>query len=800
MLTNYIIIAWRTLWKNKAFTAINIAGLTIGISISLVIYLIVSYHLNFNKPGEDRIYRVVSDFVFSGEEYHNSGVSVPLASALRKDLSGIDEVAPFYVWNNNIKVSVPGDSATFKKQKNIIFADAHYFNLFNHQWLAGNPQTALQQPYQTVLTASSAKLYFPKLTLAEIPGRELYFNDSIRTTITGIVKDFKENTDFTFKVFISHITLATTSLKPEEWDQWSSTNSASQLFVKVSGSNTITHIEKEINKLYNRYYTPEADDNSKTSYSLQPLSDIHFNSNYGAFGTPLASKQMLWGLLTIAAFLLLLGCINFINLMTAQASQRIKEIGIRKAVGSSKTQLIRQFLTETFLLTSIATLLSVLLTPAILTAFSGFIPEGLHFNLITAPGVITFLIILTMLVTLLSGFYPALILSAYNPIYALKNQTGKTRSIYLRKTLTISQFVIAQVFVIATIIVSKQINYSLNKDLGFKKNAIVYFNTPDNNKRQLLVEKLKNIPEIDMVSLSSAPPSSMNTWSGTIKYKETATDVQIKIADSNYLKLYQLHLLAGENIRNTDTVSGVIINERYMHVLGLSSPQQAIGKYIDWDNERIVPITGVIANFHQGSLREPVKPLLITSWSDKAPTVNISLHALNKMGTSWEAAIRKMGEAWKEVYPQEDFAYNFFDEELARLYKNERQISQLLLWATGLAIFISCLGLLGLVIYTIGQRTKEIGIRKVLGATVMQIVTLISKDFILLIILASVIATPLAWIGMHKWLEQFAYHTDINYWVFILSGGIMMMIALLTLGLQTIRAAMLNPVKSLKNQ
>jgi ABC-type antimicrobial peptide transport system permease subunit len=800
MLTNYIIIAWRTLWKNKAFTAINIAGLTIGISISLVIYLIVNYHLNYNKLGKDRIYRVVSDFVFSGEEYHNSGVTVPLATAINKDLSGIDEVAPFYVWNNNTKVSIPYDSLTFKKQGRIIFADAHYFNLFNHQWLAGNPATSLQQPYQTVLTVSSAKLYFPKLTVAEIIGREIYFNDSIRTTVTGIVKDFKENTDFTFKVFISHITLATTSLKPEEWDQWSSTNSASQLFIKLSGGDVIPHIEKEINKLYNRNHTPDADDNSKTSYSLQPLSDIHFNQNYGAFRTPLADKQTLYGLLTIAAFLLLLGCINFINLMTAQASQRIKEIGIRKAVGSSKNQLIRQFLTETFLLTFIATLFSVLLTPAILMAFSKFIPEGLHFNLIAAPGVIAFLIILMLVVTLLSGFYPALVLSGYNPIYALKNQTGKTRSIYLRKTLTISQFVIAQVFVIATIIVNKQINYSLNKDLGFKKNAIVYFSTPDNNKRLLLAEKLKTIPEIDMVSLSSTPPSSSSTWSSTIKYKETETDVQIKIGDSNYLKLYQLRLLAGENIRSTDTVTGVIINQRYMHTMGLSTPQEAIGKYIDWDNERLVPITGVVADFHQTSLREHVKPLIIASWSDKAHTVNISLHPLNKAGTSWESAIKKMENVWKEVYPQEDFSYSFFDEEIAKLYQNERQVSQLLLWATGLAIFISCLGLLGLVIYTIGQRTKEIGIRKVLGASVMQIVALISKDFILLIIFALIIATPIAWIGMHKWLEQFAYRTDINYWVFILSGLIMIVIALLTLGVQTIKAAMLNPVKSLKVQ
>lgn len=808
MFKNYVVVTWRSLWKNKTFSAINITGLAIGISASLVIYLLVSYHFGFNKFDRDgdRIYRVVSDFVFTGVEYHNSGVTSPLGRAVQNELTGLDEVAAFRTWNDGVKVSVEDAPKSFKKQRNIIFANVHYFNLFHHQWIAGTPATALQQPYQTVLTASNAALYFPGLSANQIIGRELYFNDTVRTTVTGIVEDFKENTDFSFKTFVSYSTLSTTGLKPEDWDRWSSTNGASQLFVKLSAGAQVAQVEKEINKLYNKYNKPEPGNNNKTSYRLQPLNDIHFNSTYGTFGQPLANKQTLYGLLAIAAFLLLLGCINFINLTTAQAAQRAKEIGVRKAIGSSQKQLVLQFLGETFQLTLIATLLSILLTPLILKAFAGFIPEGLGLSLATQPGVLLFLILLILLVTVLSGLYPALVLAGYNPVQTLKNQTyantGKTRNAWMRKSLTVSQFVIAQVFILATVVVSKQIHYSLNKDLGFKKDAIVYFSTnvnePDARKRILLMNKLRAIPEIAMVSLGSAPPSSSGSWSSTMKYKDLETDVQVKIGDTGYLKLYGLQLLAGENIRHSDTVNGVLINEKYAQILGFTTSQQAIGQYITWDEERKVPITGVIANFHQTSLREPIKPLIIANWSDKANTFSIALYPQNEAGTAWKAAFGKMEKAWKEIYPEEDFSYSFFNEEIARFYKNERQISRLLMWAAALAIFISCLGLLGLVIYTIRQRTKEIGVRKILGASVVQIVTLISKDFILLVILAFIIAIPLAWLSMHQWLQQFAYRTGMSSWIFVFSGLVMLSVALLTLGLQTIRAALVNPVKSLR--
>jgi putative ABC transport system permease protein len=817
MFKNYFTIAIRTFRKNKIFSAINVLGLAIGVSASLVIYLLVNYHLTFDKfeKDNDRIYRVVSNFNFSGESFHNSGVSDPLAAAVRREITGLDAVIAFRKWDGDAKISVPqaskNDPKIFNHEGNLVFADSNYFNMVNYDWIIGSPKISFRNPYQVVLTESKEKLYFPGLNVTQVAGKEIYIDDTIRATITGVVKDLDKNSDFDFKTFIAYSTLENSSLKPENWDTWDNTNGAQQLFVKLAaGSNPVT-VGKQITQLQKINTTKDPNDHSLQWLTLQPLSDVHFNADYGTYDLPVASRSILYSLLAVAAFLLILGCINFINLATAQASQRAKEIGIRKTMGSSKKQLISQFLSETFLLTFTATILSVVLTPLILKAFSGFIPKELHFNLTAQPGIIIFLLLLIVVVTLLSGFYPALVLSGYKPVLVLKNQvftgTAQTRKAWLRKSLTVSQFVIAQVFIMATLLVSKQIHYSLSKNMGFKKDAIVYVTTnyydTVRNHKYLLMDKLKSIPEISMISLCTNPPSSNNTWSGTLKYKdgkkEIEADVQQKYGDSNYIKLYHIKLLAGKNIQTTDTLTSVIINETYSHILGFQHPEQAVGKNLEW-NKRNVLIAGVVGDFNQQSLHQAVKPLLIASRSLIERNISIALQQQNAAGTTWKTAIAKIEKVWEEVYPGDDFEYHFLDEDIAKYYTAEQNISSLLKWSTGLAVFISCLGLLGLVIYTTTERTKEIGVRKVLGASVMQIVSMISKNFIVLVLLAFVIAAPLAWIGINKWLENFAYRTQVSWWIFFVSGAAMVIIALITLGFQTIKAAMANPVKSLRTE
>ncbi len=814
MFKNHLSIAFRNLRKHKVFSLINVAGLAIGISASIVIYLIVNFDFSFDhfEAGKERIYRVVSNFNFSGEIYKNSGVTYPMGDAVAKEVNGVGLVVPFYNWDNETKVIIPGKDkggTVFKKQGHIVFANDDYFKFLSYTWLAGSPVTALQQSSQVVLTAQNAALYFPGFAPAQVIGKEIIFSDTIHTFVSGVVKELDEHTDFNFKTFVSRSTLENTSLKSKVAEGWNNTNGASQLFVRLSPGVSALSVKKQIDGLYQKYRHKEADDHSKTEYLLQPLSDLHFNADYGVYDSHIAHKPTLYGLLAIAAFLLLLGCINFINLTTAQASQRAKEIGVRKTMGSSKKQLVFQFLSETFLVTFFATILSVLITPLLLKVFRDFIPEGLHFNLAEEPGVVLFLLLLIPAVSLLSGFYPALVLSSYNPLLALKNQayknTGKTRSALLRKSLTVSQFVIAQVFIIATILVGKQIDFTLSKDMGFKKDAILslqtnFYDTSKQNKLVLL-DKFKTIPAIAGISLSTNTPSSNSTWSSTMKFKdgkkEVETDVQQKYADTGFLGLYQIKLLAGTNYPKSDTPTAFVINETYLHILGFQKPEDVVGKQLEWSNKKLT-IVGVVADFNQKSLHEPIKPLVLGSWSGSSRTFNIALYPEKEPG-DWKRAIAKMETAWKEVYPDDDFEYSFFDETIAKYYEAEQKISSLLKWATGLAIFISCLGLLGLIIYITNQRTREIGVRKVVGATITQIITMLSKDFLLLVMIAFVIAVPITWWGCSEWLKNFAYKTSLNPWIFLSGGLIMFLLALIILCARGFKAATVNPIKSLKS-
>ena len=410
---------------------------------------------------------------------------------------------------------------------------------------------------------------------------------------------------------------------------------------------------------------------------------------------------------------MLLATINFINLTTAQASQRAKEIGVRKTMGSTKKQLMLQFLSETFLLTLLAAFVSVGLTPLLLKMFAGFIPQGLHFNVLQQPGILLFLLVLVMVVSLLAGFYPAVVLSSFNPILVLKKNIFNSKgagSASLRKTLTVAQFVIAQVFIIATLIVSRQIHYSLTADMGFKKEAILYFDTnyndPVGNRKFILRDKVAALPGVAMVSLSNTPASNDGGIRGAaLKYKsgnrEIETHVKVKFADTNYIRLYQMKLLAGANLPNGDTIKAVLVNETYAKILGFADPQQAIGKFIEWNDWGVgkVPIVGVLQDFHLRSFHEDISPMVISSKANEHLTLNIALKPQTSAGGEWGNTIASIQKAFKQVFPDDDWQYSFMDETIAKYYKAEKEASALLAWATGLSIFISCLGLAGLVIY-----------------------------------------------------------------------------------------------------
>jgi putative ABC transport system permease protein len=836
MLKNYLIVALRNFRRNKIFSLINVLGLSIGISASLVIFLIVQYDYSFDrfeKEG-DRIFRIVSDYSFQGSPGHTRGVQAPLANAIKKELSGIDLTVSFRYFNVRklaIQAPVRAKPAVFKSQKNIVFAGADYFQLLSYTWLAGSPQSALSEPGRVVLSESRAKLYFPSMPYGTVIGRSIVYDDTIRAQVSGIVQDFdgQGNTDFSFKEFISLATiLDNTGLRKKAfWDDWGSTTSDQQLYLLLSKKTTPASVEARLKTIFEKYRGEDARKNHYTwVYLLQPLSDIHFNSQYGSFTGGIASRPTLYGLMFVAAFILLLGSINFINLMTAQASQRAREIGIRKAVGGSRRQLVFQFLNETFLITLVATGLSIILVPLLLSAFTDFIPEGLHFSLVH-PSVAAFLVTLVLIVSLLAGFYPALVLSSWNPLHALKTQTfslaGATgRRSWIRQGLTISQFIIAQFFVMGTLLVSKQIRFMTDKDLGFSKEGILSINIPPSDTsvshRQYLLNELKKIPGISLASLANDVPSSWGWWTSMLEYKEgnkdLQNDVELKSGDANYLKLFHIPLVVGRDLLPSDTVKEILINETYLQALGFRHPEDAIGKTIHW-NDKLVPIVGIIRDFHAHPLYYKIAPMAFFHSAKDCSDLIISLQTQSPSlagagstagpGTAiqrndWKGTISKMEQIFKKTYPEEEFNYAFFDESIASSYSREQNISHLLEWATGLTIFISCLGLLGLVMHTIHHRTREIGVRKVLGASIAQIVTLLSKDYVKLVGIAFIIASPLTWWAIYEWLDNFALRTSMSWWVFILGGLGMIAIALGTLSVQTIRAAMANPVNSLRTE
>jgi putative ABC transport system permease protein len=817
MFRNYFVTALRSFWRNKAFTGINVLGLSIGISAALVIFLIVYYEFGYDnfEANKERVFRVVLDAKFNGTEGHSAGVPAPLSNAVEDEVTGVELTVPLMQFQGDAtaKVSIlrkeDSNPVVFKKQPDIVFTNPQYFTLLPYQWIEGSPKSSMQQPFNVVLTESRAKLYFPSMPMNSIVGKQITYNDDITATITGIVKNINEPTSFNAVEFISYSTIAKTHLQDQfmmnVWNDWMA---YSQLYVRLAAGTSATKTENLLKAVLNKYNKDANKDEANTiSFHLQPLNDVHFNGLYAGFGDRIASKSTLYSLLVVAAFLLILGCINFINLTTANAAQRAKEIGIRKTMGGSRKQLVIQFLGETFILTTIAAIISFCLTPFLLKVFAEFIPQGVQFAPLQQPYIFLFMAALISVVSFLSGLYPALILSGYQPVMVLKAQSfinsNETRHAWIRKTLTVSQFVVAQFFVIATFMVTKQINYSINADLGFNKDGIITFTLPRDTvttHRQQLLNTINAVPEVEVASTGFFSPADQGAAFTNISYapkSEVKDPVQIRWGDPNYLNVYKIKLLAGRNVGPSDSIKEFIINDKYAKLLGFQHPEEAIGKLLNFNHKQI-PIVGVMQDFHDQSMHSPIMALVLGG--NNGEFFHVRLKPNLPGSNNWQHAIEKIQKAYKQIYPEDDFEYHFFDETIAGMYTSEQHTAQLLSWATGLAILISCLGLLGLVMFTIHTRTKEIGIRKVLGATIAHIVSILSKDFVQLVLIAFVIAAPLAWWATYKWLQDYVYRTEMSWWVFLVSGSAMLVVALLTLSIHTIKAATSNPVKNLRTE
>jgi len=794
---------------------INIISLSIGLSASIVIGMMVYYDFTFDKfhPDGDRTYRVTTQFNDPEGGSVTSGIPFPLVDVVKNDVTGLEATAFFHQFNS-VNVKPTGTEELFKQQDFVVFTDQGYFEMFKYQWLAGSSQKTLSKLNEVVLTEARAKLYFPNLSPSQVMGKTINYNDSIPAVVTGVVADFTQSSDLVFKEFLSLETAPQTTIARQvSGNNWYGVYKTSQLWVKLEKNTLLNNFQAQLDDIAAQHQLKEDVKSGTTrEFYSQPLRDLHFNNELGIYDpeTAVADKKVLFMLGLVALFLLLLGCANFINLNTAQAAKRAKEIGIRKTLGSSKGQLVLQFLGETFLLTIIAGAISIILSMWLFRIFDDFIADGIDMSLLMDPFIMFSIGLLLVIVTFTAGFYPGIILSKFNPVRVLKGKTteagGKND---LRKFLTVFQFTIAFVFIISTFLVGRQISFLINKDMGFKTESVAFMETPyyisSGAKQELIAQKLANLSALKKVSLGGQSPASFDQSSTSFisihDEQERKTSVRMLFGDTEYLDLYEIPLLAGRKPLN-DTIKEIVINTKTLEKMGLKDPNEALNQTVTSGG---VPysITGVMADFNQGSLKQEVEPMAFVGGMWQSPAKGFQVIHFSFSAENYEdlsATLAQVENIYKEVYPEEPIDIKFMDETILTFYEKERSMSQLITWAMGLSVLISCLGLLGLVIHTTERRTKEIGIRKVLGASVLQINNLLCKEFLWLVGIAFLIATPIAYYSINQWLTDFAYKTDLSLWIFIASGIGMLLIAVLIMSFKTVSTAMKNPVDSLKTE
>ncbi|TDS15957.1 ABC transporter permease [Sphingobacterium paludis] len=800
-------ITVRQLWRNRLFTALNIFGLAIGISACWIVFRVVHYEFSFDQhiPEVDDIRQVVCVDDVPNPSKGFAGIPLGMAPIMTDQALPDALIVPVYNQHfERLFISkADGTEPDVYEEHPIAGTKSSYFKMLPYEWLAGNPETALAAPHSIVLREDRAALYFPNMKPSELVGKTIRA-DSTEFQITGVVKMLAFPSSFQSSIFIP--------IPEKEWSNhdWHSFNSNHVLYIKSKNEASVRALLQAAQKQYNQVAAKDhASFDSASKFETFALRTKHFDAAYDTEGIA-SDKKVMYGLIAIGSFLLLLACINYINLSTAQIPQRAKEIGIRKTLGVRPIHITVSFLMETLCVSAFALLLSFPIVSLFKFIFPEFIPVGIadYDNTVLLA---LFLIGLLILISIVSSLYPAYLINKLRSIETLKGKVEtKIRGtrLTLRKSLIVFQFIIAQFFIVSALVMSQQLDFILHTDLGFKYNAVVNIRMPYKSYQNsevsplLYKEALKKHPEIEGISLGHEPLNKMY-WGSIYYFTADTGRIQLnsprKYIDEDYIDLYQIQLLAGKNIHFTDTMREVLINESALKSLGIKHPREAIGKQLVRSDNATYPIVGVFKDFNQSSLHQKVGPLILGSSniSSQLQFFHIKLPTERKQ---WPKAIAIMEKEWKSLYPNAPFEFKFNEEKIKNIYEKEYRAAKLIDLATGITILISCFGLFGLATLTAFQRTKEIGIRKVLGASISRIVAMLSKDFVVLVITAIVIATPLVWWAMHNWLDNFAYRIEIQWWIFIVAGLLAIGIALMTVGYQAIKAAVVKPVDSLRDE
>ncbi len=820
MLKSYWKTAWRNITRHKTFTIINILGLPLGICFCLIIFLVARFEFGFDRfhPDGERIFHLGYQVKYgdlSYETWKTSRVMSALPAAIRREVPGVEAVTGFYDgWEPKVKVPDPKAKSLYHEFSEpersswaeTLIVDPDYFTVFKYDWLAGNPAT-LKQPFQVVLSASRARRYFGNTPISGVIGRELVFDDSVHLSVSGIVADWTENTDFATQEFVSFPTIKSSSRLRDEYalDEWKPKGHPNTwTFVKLAKGVEPEKIGALLDGLVKRN-SPAGGEFSKML--LQPLSDIHFNADYSHDDVRKVQKPTLYGVMALAVFILILAGINFINLSTAQSIRRAREVGVRKVLGSGRTGPTLQFLTETLLVVLFSVVLAACLVIPFLGLFRDFIPAGVHFRL--NASVVLFLLSMIVVTTLLAGYYPSRVLSSYLPVTTLKGtvEYQGNQAWTLRRGLIVFQFTISLVFIICTLVVGNQVRYVLSTSYGFKTDAVITVGTNWRDSLRLMQvfeDKLRQLPGVENTTREGGAPIGWGHSGFPFVYKgpHPVSIGETDYGDETFVPFYHMRILAGRNMHHTDSLQEVLVNETAARSFGFSSPDQAVGKFLYSSVKGEYgpfPIVGVVADYHTESFHDPIHPLAIAHIPEGERYFGIRMATAGKHAGDMQKTLESIRKTFNSIYPGENFDYVFMDESIRNMYQEEVNLSMLVRSAMFVTIFISCMGLFGVSLFAAEKRTREIGIRKVLGAGIGDIVLLLNREFVALVILSILIASPIAWWAMSRWLDGFAYRIPLSPVLFLLAGLFGMLIALLTVSVQSIRAARANPAGVLRN-
>ena len=792
MILNYIKVSLRNIRRHTSYTALNVLGLSLGIACAVLIFSFVKYHVSFDDfhADSDRIYRIVTEQHRDQVSYVPS-VPNPLGKVLREDHTFAEKIARVATFDSPlITIEESGNSRKFKEAE-MAFVEPEFFDIFNYPLAQGGSHAAaLHAPHSALITERIAKKYFGDESAM---GKSLMLDTKIQFTVTGILKDLPPTSDRVTEIYFPYPDIK----EYNDWfvsdASWGGITSNMQCFIKLKPGITVAEVEQ----VFPAYVTKYRPNNKNVHhYKLQPLRDMHFNAQYRG----VMSIRNLWVLSLIGLFLIITACVNFINLATAQALNRSKEVGVRKSLGGRRFQFFWQFITETGVITVMATVLSLAIAYSCLPYLNEWFKAQISINLFTDWQLLLFIPALIILVTFISGSYPGLILSGFQPVLALKGKMSQQKigGFNTRRTLIIAQFTISQVLLIGLIVVIYQLKYAQQADMGFKKDAILVMPlVSEGQSVKTLRDQFAQLAGVEQATLCYVPPASRSNWGSSLVFdnrtEEEAFSISFRGGDEHFLSTFDLSLVAGRNLIPSDSVREFLVNETFAKKLNFTNPEDILGKTMTAGRDWSGPIVGVIRDFHDQSFHEEVKPVFVAIGNFQTMAVRIK-------ATDMNATMASIEKTWTTMYLDKIYEYEFLDDQIAQFYETEDTMMKLIQVFSFIAIFIGCMGLYGLVSFMAVQKTKEIGIRKVLGGSLSHILWIFGKEFALLIIGAFVLAAPIGWWLMNSWLEDFEYKITLSPWIFVAAIGITSLIAFLTVSYQSIRAALMNPARSLKTE